>query len=105
MPFVACCVNVGILLDDIMTVFLSYLVSLGDLAAFSEEIAVLLMANCSAYATDDVISLRSDARVRVITFAPHTTQVFQVVDVTISGLLEGRPRYDQPFGNDDATIK
>jgi hypothetical protein len=45
------------------------------LAVFAEEPAVLLMDmdNCSTHVRDDVIRILTEARVRVITFAPHTT--------------------------------
>jgi hypothetical protein len=33
--------------------------------------------------SDSVIRILTEARVRVITFAPHTTQVFQAFDVTL----------------------
>jgi hypothetical protein len=41
--------NVGIFLDDLITVFLPDLVRLRGLVAFAEDVAVLLMNNCSAH--------------------------------------------------------
>jgi hypothetical protein len=67
---------------------------LGSLDDFAEEIGVLLMDNCAGHATDDVIHLLTEAPVRVITFAPHTTQIFQVFNVTVFGALKRRPRYE-----------
>jgi hypothetical protein len=32
---------------------------------------------------DAVIALLTDARVTVVTFAPHTTQIFQVLDLVL----------------------
>jgi hypothetical protein len=43
--------------------------------------------------------------VRVITFAPHTTQVFQVLDLTLFGVLKRCPRYELPFDENIATVK
>jgi hypothetical protein len=56
-----------------------------------------------AHALDHAISLLTEAGVRVITFAPHTTQVFQVLDLTLFGLLKRCPRYKLPFDNDNTT--
>jgi hypothetical protein len=63
------------------------------------------MDNCSAYVIDDVIHFLTEARVRVITFAPHTTHIFQVLDLTLFGVLERRPRYEFPFEIDNSTVK
>jgi hypothetical protein len=52
-----------------------------------------------------VIGILTEARVRVITFAPHTTQIFQILDLTLFGVLNHLPRYDLPFDDDVATVK
>jgi hypothetical protein len=82
-------VSAEIFPEDVRTVFLPYLVCVRGLGAFATEEAVLLMDNCSAHAPDDVIRLLTEARVRVITFAPHTTHIFQILDVTLFGVLRG----------------
>jgi hypothetical protein len=63
------------------------------------------MDDWSAHASDDVIQILTEARVRVITFAPHTTQVFQVLDLTLFGVLRQCPRYELPFDENNATVK
>jgi hypothetical protein len=100
-------VNAEIFLEYIRTVFLPYLVCVRGLRAFAAEEAVLLMDmdNCLVNARDDVIRLLTEARVRVITFAPHMTHIFQVLDLTLFGVLKRRPRYELPFETDDSTIK
>jgi hypothetical protein len=62
------------------------------------------MTHCSADVSDDVIRILTGARVRVITFAPHTTQVFQVLDLTLFGVLMRCQRYELPFDANDATV-
>jgi hypothetical protein len=62
------------------------------------------MDNCSAHLTDDVIRLLTGARVRVITFAPHTTQIFDVLDLMHFGVFKRRPRYELPLERDNATV-
>jgi hypothetical protein len=40
-----------------------------------------------------------------MTFAPHTTQVFQVLGVTLFSVLKRRPSDELLFGDDTATVK
>jgi hypothetical protein len=54
-------VNIKIFLDSIKTVLLSYFVLLQSLAGFAAEDVVLLMDNCSAHVTRDVIRLPTAA--------------------------------------------
>jgi hypothetical protein len=63
------------------------------------------MDNCSVHVTDDVIRLLTEARVRVITCAPHTTHIFQVLDLTLFGVLKRRARYELPFETDNGAIR
>jgi hypothetical protein len=74
------------------------------LDVFTEEIGVSLMDNCPSHVTDDVISLLTEEPMRVITFAPHTTQIFQVLDVTLFGVLKRRPRYELHFNGETETV-
>jgi hypothetical protein len=98
-------VNAGIFLDYIKTVFLPYLDAFRGRAVLAREIAVLLMAHCSADVSDDVIRILTEARVRVRPFAPHTTQVFQVLDLTLIGVLKRCPRYELSFDENNAIVK
>jgi hypothetical protein len=98
-------VNGEIFLDFIKTVFLPYLAWLRGLAECSAEDTVLFMHNSSVHVTDDVMCLLTEARVRIITFASHTTQIFQILDLTLFGILKRRPRYQLPFENDNAKVK
>jgi hypothetical protein len=99
------CINAHIFLDDIGIVFLPYLGTLRDLAVLAQEIAVLLMDGCSAHVSDDVISIPTEGRVRFITFAPHTTQVFQILDLTLFGIPKRCSRYELSFNDDNATSR
>jgi D-lyxose ketol-isomerase len=55
------------------------------------------MDNCPSHVTDDIIALLTEARLRVTTFAQYTTQIFQVLDVTLFGVLKRRLGYELPF--------
>jgi hypothetical protein len=63
------------------------------------------MDNCSDHVSDNVICIRTEARVRVIICAPHTIQVFQVLDLALFAVLKRRPRYELPFDDDNTTVK
>jgi hypothetical protein len=52
-----------------------------------------------------VIGLLAKARGCVITFAPYTTQIFQVLDVSLFGVFKWHRRYELPFGDENATMK
>jgi hypothetical protein len=75
------------------------------LDAFTEETGVLLMDNCPGHVTDDIIGLLTEARVRVITFAPHITQIFQALDVTLFGVLKRHLGSKFPFEDEKETVK
>jgi hypothetical protein len=103
-------INAKIFLDYIRTIFLPNLAELRTLDAFTEQTGVLLMDNCpshviSCHVTDDIIGLLTEGRVRVITFAPHTTQIFQIRDLTVFGVLKRRLGYKWPLEDEKETVK
>jgi hypothetical protein len=98
-------INTEIFLDYIRTVFLPNLAELRTLDAFTEETGVLLMDNCPSHVIDDIIAVLTEERVRVITFTPHTTQIFQVLDVTFFGALKRRLGYKLPFEDEKETVR
>jgi hypothetical protein len=59
----------------------------------------------SCHVIDDIIGLLTEARVRVITFAPCTTQIFQILDVTLFGVLKWQLGYKLPFKDVKETVK
>jgi hypothetical protein len=50
--------------------------------------AVLLMENSPCHVSDEVVAVFTNARVRIITFAPHTTHLFQIFDAVLFGALK-----------------
>jgi hypothetical protein len=94
-----------IFLDSIWTVFLSDLVGLRTLDAFGEQITVFLMNNCWNHLTSDLIVLFTEAQVHVIPFAAYTTQIFQVLDVTLFGALKRHIRSELPCKEEKKTVK
>jgi hypothetical protein len=52
-----------------------------------------------------VIDLLSEARVRIVTFAPHATQIFQGLDLSLFEVLKRLGQYQLPFGDDAASAR
>jgi hypothetical protein len=98
-------INAEVFLDYSGTVFLPNLAEPRALDAFTEETGMLLMDNCPSHVTDYIIGLLTEARVRVITFAPHTAQIFQVLDVTLFGVLRRRPGSKLPLEDEKESVK
>jgi hypothetical protein len=55
--------------------------------------------------TDIAIGYLKPLIVAEPTFAPHTTQIFQVLDTTLFGVLKRQRRYELPFGDEKATVQ
>jgi hypothetical protein len=66
----------GNLFDDLKTVVL---LNLAELRALDHP-----MDNCSSRVTSEMIGLYTSVRVRVITVAPPTTPIFQVLNMVFS---------------------
>jgi hypothetical protein len=75
-------------LEYINTIFVPYLNELRESEEFEACEAVLLMDNCSSQASDDVVAVLTSVQMRIITFTPHTTQVFQMLDVILFDALK-----------------
>jgi hypothetical protein len=97
--------NAGIFLASIRTILLPYIDTFRGRVVLAQENAVLLVAYCSVDVNDDVIRILIEATLHVITFAPHTTQIFQVINLSLFGVLKLCPRYELPFDENNATVK
>jgi hypothetical protein len=87
-------VNAELFEGYLRSAFLPHLMITRIVKDLREQDAVLLMDNCSPHITPAVIELLSISRLRVVvvTFAPqpHTTHIFQVLDLTLFGVLKRR---------------
>jgi hypothetical protein len=83
--------------DYVQTVFLPQLLITHLIQTLREEDAVLLMDNCSPQPTPVVLDLLSTARVWIVAFAPHTTQIFQVIELALFRVSKRRAQYQSPF--------
>jgi hypothetical protein len=84
------------------SVFVPHLMITRIVEDLREGDAVLLTDNCSPRITPSVIELLSTARVRVLVvpFAPHTRQIFHVLDLTLLGILKRRGQDQLPLEDD-----
>jgi hypothetical protein len=90
-------VNAEIFAESIRMVSIPNLNERGNLEQFADEDAVLLMANCPSHVGDVILNLLREERVRVITWPPHTTQIFQELDTSLFGVFKRKGQYKLPF--------
>jgi hypothetical protein len=86
--------------EEVTTVFLPNLNELRSLDHFASEEAVSLMANWPSHVSEVTFRLLRDARVRVITWRPHTTQIFQQLDRSLFGVLKQKGQSKLPFDDE-----
>jgi hypothetical protein len=100
-------VNADLFENYIRTVFLPHFATTRIMQNIPEEDAVLLMDHRSPHLTPVVIGLLSNACVRVVTFAPHTTQIFQVLDLDLAlfGVFKRRRQYQLRSGDDTGSAR
>jgi hypothetical protein len=75
-------------LEDINPIFVPYLNELQESEEFEACEAVLLLHHCSPHMSDGLVALPISVRVRIITFTTDTTQIFQMLDVILFGVLK-----------------
>jgi hypothetical protein len=52
------------------------------ISCYSKAEAVLLMDNCSAHVTPEIFRLLGENHIKMVTFSPHTTNIFQAFDLS-----------------------
>jgi hypothetical protein len=50
--------------------------------------AILLMDNCSSHLTEHIIGLRSAHTIKILTFSPHSSGIFQMLDLVFFGVFK-----------------
>ena len=61
--------------------------------------ALVLMDNCSAHLCDNVQELALQFNVRLVTFPPHTSHLFQPLDLLIFSLVKKRNKQNNLYSN------
>jgi hypothetical protein len=51
------------------------------------------MDNCSAQFTPEILSLLCENHIKIVTFAPHTTNIFQAIDFSFFGVFETKEKF------------
>jgi hypothetical protein len=77
---------------------------LGTNPEFTDEPATLLMDNCSIHTRPEILATVRDHTVKVITFPPHTIQIFQTLDLCLFVVFKRKMQYKLPFANDNLTV-
>jgi hypothetical protein len=63
------------------------------------------MYHCSVHTKTEILATLREYDVKIIIFPPHMTQVFQTLDLGLSGLFERKMQYKLPFVNDGLTVR
>jgi hypothetical protein len=77
--------NSQLFAECIPTVLLPYIDKLRSNEEFADKEAVLLIDNCSIHVQAETLQALADHRMKVITFSPHTTHIFQCLDLSLFG--------------------
>jgi hypothetical protein len=89
----------NVFLEYMNIIFVPCLTELRGTKEFETRRVVLFMNNCSSHTSDDIITIVTRKRVKMFTFAPHTTHIFQMLDVVLFWALKkyatGRTMLDE----------
>jgi hypothetical protein len=62
------------------------------------------MDNCSCHTRPEVVKILREYDVKMITFLPHMTQIFQALDLSLFGVFKRKLQYELLLGNDDLVV-
>jgi hypothetical protein len=71
---------------------------------FTDKSAILLMNHCFIHTRPEVPATLRNHNVKVITFPPHTIQIFQTLDLCLFGVFKRKRQSKLPFANDNLTV-
>jgi hypothetical protein len=94
--------NAGLFAEYISKVFLPHIARVRSHPRFSNEQAVLVMDNCSVQVRPDILQILADNHVKVITFPPHTTNIFQCLDLSLFSVLKKKMKSRLPLERIDS---
>lgn len=93
--------NAELFHEYISTVLLPYILELRSNQEFAHKGAVLLMDNCSIHVKVAILQKLADHDVKVITFPPHTSHIFQSLDLSLFGNFKKKMNYTLPMETDE----
>jgi hypothetical protein len=97
-------VNAILFLEYVNNTFIPYFNELRESEQMNACEAALLMANSSPHVSDNVFAVLTNTRVRVITFAPHTTHVLQMLDIVLFDALKKRASGLEMWNEESGTV-
>jgi hypothetical protein len=89
--------------EYISAVLLPYIDELRTNDEFADKEAVLLMDNCWIHVQTGTPQMLADHRVKVITFPPHTSHIFQSLDLSLFGNVKKKMNYKLPLDSAEKT--
>jgi hypothetical protein len=73
-------------------VFLRYVESVRTSLDLNDFPAVLLCDNCFSHSDDEIMQILASHNVKLLTFPPHTSNLFQPLDLVTSGIFKCQKR-------------
>jgi hypothetical protein len=67
---------------------------------FRGKLAILLMDSFSIHTKPEILTTLREHNVKIITFPPHRTQIFQALDLCLFGMFKRKMQDRLPFVND-----
>jgi hypothetical protein len=89
--------------EYISTVLLPYFDELRPNEEFADNEAAPLMDNCSVHVQGDTLQMSADHRVKMLRFPPHTTHIFQSINLSLFRSFKKRMNDRQPLETDETT--
>jgi hypothetical protein len=84
--------------------FIQYIMSMRTISCCSGAKAVLVMDNCSSYVTGETFRLPGENHVNIVIFAPHTTNVFQVLDLSFFRVCKTKDKFGMEQDDDNTFV-
>jgi hypothetical protein len=97
-------VNRKTLVEYVKSIFIPHIIKVYVEEKMEEEKAVFLMHNCPSHIILELIDLLTSLGMMGATFAPNTTHIFQVLDLTRFGIFKLEGKYNLPFDKFRTTI-
>jgi hypothetical protein len=82
---------------NVKSTFIPHVMKVRIDKGIGEQEAVRLIDNCPCHVTRDVMNLPTAATMWLVTFAPHTMQIFQLLDLTLFLILRPGGEYHLLF--------
>jgi hypothetical protein len=71
---------------------------------FTDKSMILFLDHCFIHTRPEVLATLRDDNAKVITFPPHTTEIFQTPDLCLCGVFMRKMQYKLPFAKDNLTV-